>query len=43
MFEKYLERINGIAEFLARTPHPDQVVDFLTGNISPIDEVSVWF
>ena len=43
MFEKYLERINEIAEFLARTPHPDQVVDFLTGNISPIDEVSVSF
>ncbi len=41
MYQRYLERINSIAEFLARSPHPDQAVDFLSGNISPLDEVAV--
>lgn len=41
MYERYLERVNSIAEFLAQAPHPDQVVDFLGGHVSPIDEVSV--
>ncbi len=43
MFERYLERINSIAEFLARTPHPDQTVDFLSAHISPIDEVVITY
>jgi DNA-binding CsgD family transcriptional regulator len=41
MYQRYLERINSIAEFLSRSPHPDQVIDFLSGNISPLDEVVV--
>ena len=41
MYQRYLERINSIAEFLARAPHPDQAIDFLSGNISPLDEVAV--
>jgi DNA-binding CsgD family transcriptional regulator len=41
MYQRYLERINSIAEFLSRAPHPDQVIDFLSGNISPLDEVVV--
>ena len=41
MYQRYLERINSIAEFLARAPHPDQAIDFLSGNISPLDEVVV--
>ena len=41
IFQRYLERIEKIADFLARAPHPDQALDFLSLHISPIDEVSV--
>jgi len=41
MYERYLHRIQSIADFLARAPHPDQAVEFLSNNISPIDEISV--
>ena len=41
MFERYLQRIQAIADFLARAPHPDQAVEFLSNNISPRDEVAV--
>ena len=41
MFQRYLERIQAISEFLARAPHPDQALDFLSAHISPIDEVAV--
>ena len=41
MFERYLQRIQAIADFLARTPHPDQAVEFLSHNISPIEEIAV--
>lgn len=43
MFQRYLERIEKIASFLAQAPHPDQSLDYLSLNISPIDEVSVAF
>lgn len=41
MFERYLERINSIAEFLSHAPHPDQAMDFLSAHISPVDEIAV--
>ena len=41
MYERYLQRIQAIADFLAQAPHPDQAVEFLSNNISPIDEISV--
>ena len=43
MFQRYLERIEKIASFLAQAPHPDQALDYLSLHISPIDEVSVAF
>ena len=41
MAKRIYKRIYSIAEFLARAPHPEQVVEFLSANISPLDEVSV--
>lgn len=41
MFQRYLERIEKIADFLARAPHPDQALDFLSVNASPLEEVTV--
>ena len=41
MFRRYLERIEKIADFLSKVPHPDQAIEFLSLNISPIDEVAV--
>lgn len=41
MFQRYLERIQAISEFLARSPHPDQALEFLSANVSPLDEVAV--
>jgi len=41
MFQRYLERIEKIADFLSKVPHPDQAIEFLSLNISPIDEVAV--
>ena len=43
MFQRYLERIEKIADFLSKVPHPDQAIEFLSLNISPIDEVAVAF
>jgi DNA-binding CsgD family transcriptional regulator len=43
MFRRYLERIEKIADFLSKVPHPDQAIEFLSLNISPIDEVAVAF
>ena len=36
-----MERIQSISEFLARAPHPDQALDFLSAHTSPVDEVAV--
>ena len=41
MFQRYLERIQAISEFLARAPHPDQALEFLSAHASPLDEVAV--
>ena len=41
MFQRYLERIQSISDFLARAPHPDQALDFLSAHISPLGEVCV--
>ena len=41
MFQRYLERIEKIADFLSKVPHPDQAIEFLSLNISPKDEVAV--
>ena len=41
MYEVYLGKIQSIAEFLAKSPHPEQVLDFMGAHISPIEEVSV--
>jgi DNA-binding CsgD family transcriptional regulator len=41
MYQRYLERIEKIADFLAKVPHPDQAMEFLSLHISPIDEVAV--
>ena len=43
MFQRYLERIKKISDFLAKVPHPDQAIEFLSLHISPIDEVAVAF
>lgn len=43
MFQRYLERIEKISDFLAKVPHPDQAIEFLSLHISPIDEVAVAF
>ena len=43
MFQRYLERIEKIADFLSKVPHPEQAIEFLSLNISPIDEVAVAF
>lgn len=41
MYQRYLERIEKIADFLSHAPHPDQALDFLGANVSPLDEVAV--
>ena len=41
MFQRYLERIQAVSEFLARAPHPDQALEFLSAHVSPLDEVAV--
>ena len=41
MFQSYLECIERIAKFLAKAPHPDQALDFLSAHISPAGEVTV--
>lgn len=41
MYETYLRKIQSIAEFLAKSPHPEQALDFLSAEISPLNEVSV--
>jgi DNA-binding CsgD family transcriptional regulator len=41
VFQRYLERIQAISEFLARAPHPDQALEFLSAHASPLDEVAV--
>ena len=43
MYQRYLQRIEQIADFLAQVPHPDQAMEFLSLHISPIDEVAVAF
>jgi DNA-binding CsgD family transcriptional regulator len=34
-------RIQNVADFLAKTPHPDQAIEFLSAKISPFDEIAV--
>lgn len=41
MYETYLKKIQIIAEFLAKSPHPEQALDLLSAEISPLNEVSV--
>lgn len=41
LYELFLGKIQQIAEFLAKSPHPDQALDFLTAHISPDHELSV--
>ena len=41
MYQRYLERIEQIADFLAKGPHADQAIEFLSLHISPIDEIAV--
>lgn len=41
MYEQYLQRIQSIADFLSKSPFADQAVDFLSGNLSPRDEIAV--
>ncbi len=41
MYERFLEKIQVIANFLAKSPHPDQALDFLSAHISPFDEIAV--
>lgn len=41
MYEQFLTKIQAIAEFLAKSPHPDQTLDFLSAHISPDQELSV--
>lgn len=41
MYELFLNKIQSIAEFLAKSPHPDQALDFLTAHLSPDQEISV--
>ena len=41
MYETYLKKIQVIAEFLAKSPHPEQALDLLSAEISPLNEVSV--
>ncbi len=41
LYELFLGKIQLIAEFLAKSPHPDQALDFLTAHISPDQELSV--
>jgi DNA-binding CsgD family transcriptional regulator len=43
VYQRYLERIEIIADFLAKVPHPDQAIEFLSLHISPIDEIAVAF
>ena len=43
LYQKFLSKIQVIADFLAKTPFPEQAVDFLSANISPFDEVAVVF
>lgn len=40
MYHTYLRRVEVIADFLSKSPIPDQAVDFLSSNISPNDEVT---
>ena len=41
MYEQYLSKIQSIAEFLAKSPHPDQALDFLSAHISPDQELAI--
>lgn len=41
MYEQYLNKIQNIASFLAKSPHPDQVLDFLSVHISPDQELAI--
>lgn len=41
MYEQYLSKIQNIASFLAKSPHPDQVLDFLSVHISPDQELAI--
>ena len=41
MYEQYLHRIQSIADFLSKSPLAEQAVDFLSGHLSPRDEIAV--
>lgn len=41
MYQNFLSKIQVIADFLAKSPHPDQAVEFLSTHISPYEEISV--
>jgi len=41
LYEQFLTKIQIIAEFLAKSPHPDQVLDFLSVHISADQELAI--
>lgn len=41
MYERFLSKIQVIADFLAKSPHPEQAIDFLSTHISPYEEIAV--
>lgn len=41
MYERFLSKIQVIADFLAKSPQPEQAIDFLSAHISPYEEVTV--
>jgi len=41
LYERFLSKIQVIADFLAKSPYPEQAIDFLSMNLSPFDEVAV--
>lgn len=41
MYERFLSKIQVIADFLAKSPYPEQAIDFLSTHISPYDEIAV--
>lgn len=41
MYEHFLSKIQVVADFLAKSPHPEQAIEFLSAHISPYEEITV--
>ena len=41
MYERFLSKIQVVADFLAKAPYPEQAIEFLSTNLSPFDEITV--